>query len=202
MIKYDFTGDIKTDIQTLFCSHNKQKTFDHSKAVAEMNIKIAEQYRLDKTICELSGYLHDISAVVSPADMLSYAIDKGWYIDEAERKYPFLLHQRISWVIAQENFGVTDEWILSALEHHSTLRANPSNYDMALFVADKLAWDQDGEAPFYSAVSDALKQSLEAASLAYMDYIVEHKMILHPHKWFEEGRLFLRDELQKLGGHL
>jgi len=35
-------------------------------------------------------------------------------------------------------------------------------------------------------------QSLEAASLAYMDYIVENKMILHPHRWFEEGRDFLR----------
>jgi HD superfamily phosphohydrolase YqeK len=63
---------------------------------------------------------------------------------------------------------------------------------MALFVADKLAWDQDGLPPFYTVVSDALKQSLEAASLAYMDYIVENKMILYPHKWFEAGVKSLR----------
>ena len=66
---------------------------------------------------------------------------------------------------------------------------------MALFIADKLAWDQEGEAPFYSVVSDALKQSLEAASLVYMDYIVDHKMILHPHKWFEAGVRPLRRTL-------
>ena len=195
MIQYNFTGDIKAGVQTLLYSRNKPQTFIHVKAVAEMNIKIAEQYGLDKDICELGGYLHDISAVTAPKDMLSYAADNGWHIDEAEQKYPILLHQRISRVIAQEDFSVTDERILSALEHHSTLKANPSAYDMALFVADKLSWDQEGEAPFYSLVSDALKQSLEAASLAYMDYIVEHKMILHPHKWFEEARLFLRDEL-------
>ena len=72
---------------------------------------------------------------------------------------------------------------------------NPSAYDMALFIADKLAWDQEGEAPFYSLVNDALKQSLETASLAYMDYIIENKMILHPHKWFEAGVRYLRKTL-------
>jgi len=195
MIKHIFTGDIKSNVQSLLCSHGKQKTFDHVKAVAEMNMGIADQYGLDKGICELCGYLHDISAVVAPVDMLAYATKKGWHIDEAERKHPFILHQRISKVIAEQDFGVADEQVLSAVECHSTLKAHPSSYDMALFVADKLAWDQEGEAPFYTLVNDALNQSLEAASLAYMDYIVDNKMILHPHKWFEDGVRYLRRTL-------
>ena len=197
MIKFDFIGNTKADVQSLLYLYGKQKTFEHAKAVAEMSVKIAEQYDLDRIVCELGGYLHDISAIITPASMLSHAINNGWNIDEAERKYPFLLHQRVSKVIAYEDFKITDERVLSALEHHSTLKSYPSAYEMALFVADKLAWDQEGEAPFYSVVSDALKQSLEAASLSYMDYIVEHSMILHPHKWFEEGRTHLRRKLQK-----
>ena len=192
MIKHKYTGDIKADVQSLLCSNNKAKTYEHVKAVAEMNIKIAEQYGLDKEICELCGYLHDISAVFSPDYMLEYATKNGWNIDEAEEKFPMLLHQRISRIIAQEDFDVTDERILSAVEYHTTLKANPSAYDMAVFIADKLAWDREGEAPFYTVVSDALKNSLEAACLAYQDYIVEHKMILHPHKWFEESVEWLR----------
>lgn len=196
-----FTGDIKSDVKAMFHANNKQKTFVHVKAVAEMNIKVAEQYILDKDICELGGYLHDISAILAPNDMLSYAIEKDWYVDEAEQKYPVLLHQRISRVIVQEEFGITDERILSAVEHHSTLKTNPTDYEMALFVADKLAWQDSydvpvSEAPFYSLVNSALNQSLEAASLAYMDYIVEHKIILHPHKWFEEGRQYLKNKLK------
>jgi predicted HD superfamily hydrolase involved in NAD metabolism len=191
MINHIFTGDIKADVETIMRSNNKAKTYDHVKAVAEMNIKIAEQYGLDKNICELCGYLHDISAVIAPQDMLAYAVENGWYIDESERKHPFILHQRISRVIAQEDLGVTDERILSAVEHHSTLKTNPSDYDMAVFIADKMAWDQDGKAPFYSVVSDALKQSLEAASLAYMNYMVEHKMLLYPHKWWKESMKWL-----------
>ena len=197
MIQHDFTGDTITDVKSLLCLHGKNKrTFDHAKAVAEMNIKIANQYGLDATICELGGYLHDISAVVSPSDMLSYAIDNEWYVDEAENKHPFLLHQRISKIISQKYFNITDERILSAVEYHTTLKSNPTAYEMALFIADKLAWDGDSEAPFYFVVNDALKQSLEAASLAYMDYIVENNIILHPHKWFEEGRAFLRVRLE------
>jgi len=192
MINHDYTGDVKADVKSLLDAYAKTKrTFDHAKDVAEMNIKIAEQYGLDKDVCEISGYLHDISSVISPEDMLSYAMENNWYIDDAERKYPFLLHQRISGVIAREDFNITDERILSAVEHHTTLKANPSAYDMALFVADKLAWDQEYDAPFYAVVNDALKQSLESACLCYMDYIVDNKMILHPHKWFEEGREFL-----------
>jgi len=189
------TGDVKADVENLLAANNKTKTFDHVKAVADMNAKIAGQYGLDKDICELCGYLHDISAVITPSDMMAYATEKGWHIDEAENKHPFLLHQRISKLIAEQDFGITDERVLSAIECHTTLKTYPSAYDMALFIADKLAWDQEGEAPFYSVVSDALKQSLEAASLAYMDYIVDHKMIMYPHKWFEAGVRSLRRTL-------
>ena len=192
------TSNVKADVQSLLCLYSKTKrTFDHAKEVAEMNVKIAEQYNLDINVCELSGYLHDISAVIYPNDMLAYAKKNGWDIDEAEKKYPFLIHQRISRIIAQEDFNIKDERILSAIEHHSTLKSSPSVYDMALFIADKLAWDQEGEAPFYSVVNNALKESLEAASLAYMDYIVKSNMILYPHRWFIEGPRFLREKLDK-----
>jgi putative nucleotidyltransferase with HDIG domain len=91
-----FTGDIKADVESLLAANNKTKTFDHVKAVAEMNANIARQYGLDKKICELCGYLHDISAVITPGDMMAYVTEKGWHIDEAENKHPFMLHQRIS----------------------------------------------------------------------------------------------------------
>jgi HD-GYP domain-containing protein (c-di-GMP phosphodiesterase class II) len=48
MIIFDFSGDIKSDVKSLFISANKQNTYDHSRDVAEMNIKIAEQYGLRK----------------------------------------------------------------------------------------------------------------------------------------------------------
>ena len=196
MLNHTFTGDIKADVRSLLYTNNKAKTFDHSRQVANMNAKIAKQYGLDQDVCEISGYLHDISAVISPSHMMEYAIQNNWEIDEAEWKYPMLLHQRISQVIANEDYGITDQRILSAVGHHTTLKANPSAYDMALFVADKLAWDQDGTPPFYTDVSVALEQSLELASLAYMRYMVENNMILHPHQWWKDGVVWLEGNIE------
>jgi len=194
----EFSGDIKSDVKKLLHKNKKYKTFEHVKAVAITNIEIAQQYNLDADICELSGYLHDICAVMTYNDMMTYAVDNNWHMDKAEKKFPIVLHQRISKVIAQEDFNITDERILSAIECHSTLKANPSDYDMALFIADKLSWDKEGKPPFYDIVSDALKQSLESASLAYMDYIVENKMMLYPHTWFDEGVEYLRKYLKNI----
>ncbi len=53
------------------------------------------------------------------------------------------MHQRISKMIAEQEFSITDEQILSAIECNTTLKMNPFAYDMALFIADKPAWDQE-----------------------------------------------------------
>ena len=190
------TGNLIIDIKNLLISNNKTEIFNHAESVAKTNIYIARKYNLDENICELSGYLHDISCIIKPADMLAYAVGNNLYIDEAERKYPFLLHQRISKLISEKYFGINNLKILSAVECHTTLKEKPSSYDMALFIADKLSWDQSETPPFYNLLSDALEVSLQKASLEYMDYMIDKGLLLFPHKWFNEGRKYLHNNLK------
>ena len=82
--------------------------------------------------------------------------------------------------------------VLAAIRCHTTLRAAPSPCDMALFLADKLAWDQPGEPPFRSVIEDGLSVSLELASLRYIEYVLDHGMILMPHRWLMEALAWLR----------
>jgi Predicted HD superfamily hydrolase involved in NAD metabolism len=189
----EITGDVAADVRNLLFANDKEDTFAHSRAVAETNVKIAAMYSLDERVCELCGYLHDISAVIEPSDMLRFAKENDMFIDEAEAKYPFLLHQRMSKMIACDYFRVTDEAVLSAIECHTTLKSCASDYDMALFVADKLSWDKDGSPPFYAAVSDGLNASLKRASERYIDYVIENGMILHPHSWLIQARQWLKN---------
>lgn len=133
------TGDIVIDITNFLLKNNKQKTLKHVIDVANTNIKIAEMYDLNKDICIACAYLHDISAVINPNDMLTYIMENNLFIDESEIKYPFILHQRISRLISKDFFNIDDETILSAIECHTTLKSDPSKYDMALFIADKLS---------------------------------------------------------------
>jgi len=129
----EITGNIEVDVNNFLLQNNRQKTLEHVVAVASTNNEIAEKYSLDKNICTISSYLHDISAVICPNDMLNYMIENNLFIDEAERKYPFLLHQRVSKFISKTFFKIDDEIILSAIECHTTLKYKPAQYDMALY---------------------------------------------------------------------
>lgn len=95
--------------------------------------------------------------------MLKYACENSFDLCEAERKYPFLLHQRLSKIIAAQYFNISDEDILSAIECHTTLKKDTSKYEMSLFIADKLAWSREGIPPFYEEVNAGLAISLETA---------------------------------------
>lgn len=177
-----FTGSLETDAQNLLICNGHPKTSAHIWNVAKANEEIAEQYGLSSNKCRIAGLLHDISAVIRPQDMLQYAKDNRFTLCEAEKRYPFLLHQRISRIIAVEYFGIGDEDILSPIEHHTTCKEKATPYDMALFLADKLAWDQEGSPPFYEAVKKALNVSLEKAAMVYMNDRIEHDKLLCPHR--------------------
>lgn len=185
------SGNLRDDVEQFLNANGKQHTLSHCIAVARTSGDLAVRFGADAALAETAALLHDVSAVVERQDMLSYAIRHNWVLDDAERKYPFLLHQRVSRVMAKDVFGVRDEAILSAIECHSTLRSNPSPLDMILFLSDKLSWDQAGVPPFYDEVWGALDHSLIHASRVYLNYVLEHGMILCPHQWFLDAKHWL-----------
>lgn len=187
------SGNLKEDVVKFLCDNRKERTAEHCIKVADTCTTLARRFNLDEDVSYTSGILHDISSVILPADMLCYAQNNERYIDESEIKYNFLLHQRISAVIAKECYGINDAVILSAIECHTTLRANASEYDMVLFLADKLSWDQDGKPPFYDVLMTALDVSLEFASLTYINFMLDNNMILLPHKWLKEAKEWLEN---------
>lgn len=187
------TGALEEDVRALLLANGKPKTFTHVSEVAEVCRSLASRFGLDVEACTAAGLLHDISAVISPSDMLTYACERGLELCEAELRYPFLLHQRLSRTAAAEHFGVTDSRVLSAIECHTTLRADASGCDMALFIADKLAWDREGVPQFYDSVSAALDRGLAAACLDYMTYMEISGELLCPHTNWTLARDWLRN---------
>ena len=180
------SGDIRTDVKNILLINGRSNTYIHVANVADRNALISKTYDLDHDKCVIAGLLHDISAIIKPEDMLKYAYENCLDVCGAERKYPFLLHQRLSKISAVEYFNISDEEILSAIECHTTLKKCPTKYEMSLFIADKLAWDREGLPPFYEEVNAALDISLEAACYKYMEYMVDNDMILCPHdNWIE-----------------
>ena len=105
--------------------------------------KIAEKFHVDKEKAAIAGYLHDISGIFQTR-RIAVAEEFGVAIVEAERKFPMIIHQKLSRVIAKEIFKIEDEEILNAICCHTTLRKHATKMDLVLFVADKIEWDQKG----------------------------------------------------------
>lgn len=177
----------------LLLQYYKAKVWAHSQAVAAEAGHIARRFNLDLDACMLGALCHDIGCILTPAQMTDYAHLHGWELDPSEEKYPFLLHQRFSALFCREKLGILDDRILSAVGCHTTLKADASMIDMAVFLADKLSWDQDGSPPYASCVYAALEESLPAGCLAQIDYTIDNGMILMPHRQLLEAHVWLND---------
>ncbi len=188
-------NDIGNQIETLFLSNDQKKRYEHINAVTERIDVIALQYGLNREKCRISALLHDVSTLIKWEEMLLYATDNDWELCNAETSHPFLLHQRISEVIAREDFDIGDKDVLDAIAFHTTLRDNPTQYEMALFVADKLEWSPGGEPPYYEQMMNALKISLEAACYAYVKYNEENGNMTSIHSDYAKAIRWLKEVL-------
>lgn len=108
-------------------------------------------------------------------------------IDPAEEKYHFLLHQRISKIIAEERFGINDAEILSAVECHTTLKKKAGMYDKVIFIADKILWDQKDFPPYYDILKSKAAESLDDACYYFIRYQFDNGLLLMPHQWLNEA---------------
>ena len=174
-------------IRDIYRSSHKEKTLTHVEAVAETAAWLAGIHGLDIQKVRLAALLHDISAVMTPQDMYETAKARDMQIDLAEEKYPFLLHQRISRIIAEERLGIEDCEILDAIECHTTLKKNSGPYDKAVFIADKISWDQGGTPPYADELRKLAERSLTEACLYYIQYQFDNHLLLMPHRWITEA---------------
>lgn len=182
------THHLENDVSLLLDSNHHQNTKQHVLSVAKTSQRLARQFDVDEDICYQAALLHDISAIIKPSDMITIAISHHYSLEPSEQKYPFLLHQYISSIIASDIFDIQDQRILDAIACHTTLKAQPTKYDMILFLADKISWDQKGTPPYLSLIKEALQDSLEKACYEYIRYLFKNHLLLCPHRHLKDAR--------------
>ncbi|MGE7881549.1 bis(5'-nucleosyl)-tetraphosphatase (symmetrical) YqeK [Bacillus sp. NPDC094077] len=188
------SGKIENDIKAFLLKYNKEFTYKHSIRVANEARKIAIMFHENEEKAEIAGFLHDISAIFPNEERIKVAEEFGIEILQEERKFPMIIHQKLSRVIAKEIFKVEDEVVLNAIGCHTTLRKYATKMDLVLFVADKIEWDQNGTPLYLVEVKKGLKKSLEHAAFVYISYLWERKdtlKVIHP--WLEEAYWHLKE---------
>src|SRR5688572_24097477 len=152
--------------------------------------EVALKFGLDAEQAEIAGWLHDISTIIPNDKRIETARAWGVEVLPEEITLPMIIHQKLSVVMARELFHVYDEAVLSAIGCHTTLKVGASVLDKVVFVADKLAWDQPGVAPFHAEMWEAFERSLDELTLVYLRYLWERRetlAVVHP--WMREAYL-------------
>jgi predicted HD superfamily hydrolase involved in NAD metabolism len=183
------TGHIREDVTQFLVLRGFPKTAEHVAGVADRAKELAERFAAHPGKAEVAGYLHDISAIIPGGERIAFALRHGVDVLPEEVECPMISHQKLSVVLARELFQVTDADILSAVGCHTTLKANASRLDKVVFLADKMAWDQEGDPPYLQAVLTALDDALDAGVLVYLNFLWDQRsqlQVVHP--WFIAAR--------------
>ncbi|MCM3273496.1 bis(5'-nucleosyl)-tetraphosphatase (symmetrical) YqeK [Paenibacillus elgii] len=187
------TNRLRDDIRSFLSVNGCEKTAEHCMDVGTEARRIALWFGADPEAAETSGWLHDISAVIPNGDRIAVSRELGIEVLPEEEAFPMIIHQKLSVVMAQQLFGITDAAILDAVGCHTTLRSDSTLLDQVLFVADKVAWDQPGTPPYIRELQEQLNRSLIHGAFAYINYLWERKQTLKVvHPWLKEAYEELR----------
>jgi HD superfamily phosphohydrolase YqeK len=131
--------------------------------------------------------------------MMSIAEELLIEILEEERRYPRIVHQKLSKDMSRDIFRMKNVEVLNAIECHTTHKSGASKLDKILFVADKISWDLPGEHQFQELMREKLLSSdLDGAVLIYLNHVWGQRnnlKLVHP--WLIEAREELMNLSQK-----
>ncbi|WP_282937903.1 bis(5'-nucleosyl)-tetraphosphatase (symmetrical) YqeK [Paenibacillus sp. RC67] len=194
-----FSGHLETDVNRLLHLHHCPKTAEHSFRVGCEAERLAARFGGDPDAARYAGLLHDISAIFPNSERIRTAEALGIDILPEEAAFPMIIHQKISRVITKDIFQIQDQTILDAIECHTTLKANPTQMDLIIFVADKIEWDQPGKPPYLDELLSELDYSLERGAFVYIEYLWNQRdrlKIIHP--WLADAYEYLHPICSKI----
>ena len=147
--------------------------FAHTLRVARTAELLAAAHAVDTTRARSAGLFHDLARLYPPERLLRECAERKMPVDAFERANPIVLHARLGAELAREDYGVTDEAILSAIRKHTVAAATMSPLDVILYLADGLEPGRDyaDRAGFLDLAFrdlDAAMRGVINAGLAYL----------------------------------
>ncbi|MBC5638774.1 bis(5'-nucleosyl)-tetraphosphatase (symmetrical) YqeK [Ornithinibacillus sp. BX22] len=125
----------KNDAIAFVEPHLTKQRFEHTLRVASTAVSLAKKYNVSPEKAELASIFHDyckyramdemkriIAASNLPKDLLLYHHE--------------LWHGPVASIKIEEEFGITDHEVKSAIYYHTTGKANMSKLELIVFIAD------------------------------------------------------------------
>lgn len=107
----------------------------HSLGVMKQAVLLAEKHGWDTNKAKIAGLLHDCTKSYTYSTNIQVMKQHGVWT-EMDSMYPKILHAITAPFSAKEDFGVTDEDILSAIRWHTTGKADMTLGEKIIYMAD------------------------------------------------------------------
>lgn len=113
-----------------------EERYLHSIGSAQCAADLAKMFKQDQERAYVAGLLHDCAKCFKREDTLKIA--EKIHLEENECINYKVLHAPVSAYIAQTEFNINDEEILSSIRWHTLGRTDMSIFEKVIFLADKI----------------------------------------------------------------
>ena len=113
-----------------------QKRMRHTLSVAHTASCMAMCHGQDPYKAYIAGLLHDCAKCMKNKKKLELAEKYSLPINEAVRENPDLLHAALGARLAEDEYGIEDASILSAIRWHTTGKPAMTDLEMIVYIAD------------------------------------------------------------------
>ena len=152
------------------------KRYQHTLNVRRMAVKLAKRWGADPEKAALAALLHDTAKELPREEMLQILNDNAIMAENAQNRPSPVWHGICAAILAQTQWGVEDEEVLSAIRCHTTGKPGMSLLDEIVFLADMTSAERD-----YPEVDYLRKQKKKDIHQAMREAL---EMNLH---WLEES---------------
>lgn len=120
-----------------------EKRYQHTLNVRRMAVKLAKRWGADPEKAALAALLHDTAKELPREEMLQILNDNAIMAENAQNRPSPVWHGICAAILAQTQWGVEDEEVLSAIRCHTTGKPGMSLLDEIVFLADMTSAERD-----------------------------------------------------------
>lgn len=143
----------------------------HVLGCRDTAVALAKRWGADVNDAARAGILHDITKAIDGPLQLTLCDAYGKLLDDFSKRYPRTLHALTGSMVAQRIFGENDA-VVSAIEFHTTGRANMTLLEKIIYVADYMEPNRDF--PGVERLRELAFSDIDAALKLGLEMTLEH----------------------------
>ena len=159
------------ELEAVVISLLKPNRVKHVLGCRDTAVELAKHWGADVNDAARAGILHDISKAIDGPLQLTLCDAYGKILSDFSKKYPKTLHALTGSMVAERIFG-ENEAVVSAIEHHTTGKADMNLLEMIIYVADYMEPNRDF--PGVEKLRELAFSDIQAALKLGLEMTLEH----------------------------